>query len=33
MTKVTKDGETIDFEDFGYDIKNNKDGIRENTKI
>ena len=21
MTKVTKDGETIDFEDFGYDIK------------
>ena len=21
MTKVTKDGETIDFEDVGYDIK------------
>ena len=29
MSKVTKDGETNDFEDFGYDIKNNKDGIRE----
>ena len=29
MSKVTKDGETNDFEDFGYDIKNNRDGIRE----
>ena len=29
MIRVTKDGDTDDFEDFGYDIKNNRDGIRE----
>ena len=29
MSKVTKDGDTNDFEDFGYDIKKHRDGIRK----